>query len=239
LVRISGKIRHIEQKVNTLDDAEAADVPAERLKTSWIAWIMSLIYKPAEYTDEQRAQQRERRHENMIERHQMEKQLYKQKLDFMQEGAVLRQIRQQSDAAILVIQIEINQIRDTIAAREREEKHYRDRMDQDRWAKLRREQQENAKKKRPRGCQHIPETTHGEAHLPSQSTSRGTSHISSSARGVCYTTTGSGARKPTSTELVSTSRLYSARVLFIIFLLLRSQRLVARDTGSFSVPYLL
>jgi hypothetical protein len=34
LLRISGKIRHIEQKINTLDDAEAADVAAECLKTS-------------------------------------------------------------------------------------------------------------------------------------------------------------------------------------------------------------
>jgi hypothetical protein len=125
---------------------------------------MSLIFKPAEYTDEQRAQRRERRHENMTERYQLEKQLNKQKLDLMQEEDVLRRIKQQSDAAILVIQIEINEIRDTKVAREREEKHYRDRIDQDRWAKLRREQQEKRQKEGDREVANTHQKQHMEKH---------------------------------------------------------------------------
>jgi hypothetical protein len=135
LTRITGHIRHLEQKIKILDDAEVSG-------SSWVAWIVSLIYNPTEYTDEQKAQQKERRRENRTERDQMQEQLDKQKQDYKQEEDTLFQIKQESDAATLIIRIKIQEIRNTQIVREREEKDYRDRMNQDRWAKLRREQQE-------------------------------------------------------------------------------------------------
>jgi len=142
-------IQRLEKQIKGLDSIIAAEAAIEAQKNSWGAWLLSPIYKKAEESEEEKALRDRGRQERRIEKDMKERRLRLKKMDLMKEESLLRQSQAEVNAADLVDDGNIRVIHDRISARKARERQESERVENERMARIR-EQQQKERAKRDR-----------------------------------------------------------------------------------------
>lgn len=146
IVELQIGIRHLEQEINNLDSVFAAEAAIEAQKNSWRTWLLSLISKKAEDTEEEKARKDRERQERRIEKDMKERRLVLKKADLKREENLSRKAKEEIDAADLGDDGKIRAIQVRIWARETREKQEREKVERERKAKFWKQQQEQREK---------------------------------------------------------------------------------------------
>lgn len=137
-------MRQLEQEIKNLDSIVAAEAAEGAEKNSLGTWLLSLIYKKTEDSEEKKACKDRERQERRIEKDMKERRLALKKGDLKKEENLLIKAKEEVDAADLVDNRKIKAIQDRILARENRERQERVRVEKERLAKIWEQQREAA-----------------------------------------------------------------------------------------------
>lgn len=140
-------IRQLEEEIKAFDTIVAAEAAEHAQKNSWGTWLLSLIYKKAEDSEQEKARKDRERQEKRIEKDMKERQLGSRRVALEKEEGLLRKVKEEIGAADMVDDEKIRVIQHGIWAIETLERRLRERQEQERRQKIRKQQQEQCEER--------------------------------------------------------------------------------------------
>ncbi|OBT69197.1 hypothetical protein VE03_01937 [Pseudogymnoascus sp. 23342-1-I1] len=141
-------VRRLEQEIKDLDSIVAAAVAVEAHKNSWGAWLLSLIYKKVEDTEEEQERKHRERQERKIEKDFKERRLGLKNADLKKEENLLRNEQEKVDAANLVDAEKMQALQNIIRTREQRKRQEMERIERERKAWIWKQQQQRRGRER-------------------------------------------------------------------------------------------
>ncbi|KAJ4300740.1 hypothetical protein N0V90_002828 [Kalmusia sp. IMI 367209] len=133
------RIRQLELEIKILAKIEAAEAAQ---KNSWVAWLLSPVYRKPEESEEERERKDRARQERRIEKDMKERRLESRRTDLKNEQNLFIKAKEEVDAADLSDDVKIRTILARIWLRESLEREERERAERDKAARFWKEQQE-------------------------------------------------------------------------------------------------
>ncbi|OBT92755.1 hypothetical protein VE01_09121 [Pseudogymnoascus verrucosus] len=141
------EVRRLEQEIKNLDSIVAAEAAAEARKNSWGTWLLSPIYRKAEDTEDEKERKGIERQERKLEKDWKERVLGVRKAELKKEESQLRNAKEKVDAADLADNRGIQATQYRIWHREQMERQELARIERERAAMIRKQQQEEWERK--------------------------------------------------------------------------------------------
>jgi hypothetical protein len=139
-------IRRLEQDIKNLTSIEAAERAAEASKNSWGTWILSPLYKKIEESEEEKARKDRERQERRIQKDMKERRLGSEKSELFKREDQMKEAKNKVDAENLHNDQSIENLEARKRLREERERRLKEWEEQERLAKIRREQAEQQAK---------------------------------------------------------------------------------------------
>ncbi|ESZ89996.1 hypothetical protein SBOR_9618 [Sclerotinia borealis F-4128] len=149
------EIRRLEQQIKNLEVIMAAEVAKKAQENSWGTWLLSPIYKKAEDTEEEKERKDRERQEIRIEKDMKERRLDMKRDDLKKKEILLKRGQEEVDAADLVDDRKLQDIRNKIWLRENKEREEKERLEREKRARERQEMERLEREKRARERQEI------------------------------------------------------------------------------------
>ena len=147
IFELQRNIRRLEQEIKNLDSIVAAEAATEAQKNSWGTWLLSPIYGKAEEDSEEKKARKDReRQERRIEKDMKERRLGLKKAELRKQEGLLVKAKEDVDDADMVDNENIRVLQKRIWTRETMERQDREKVERDRLARIRRQQQEQREK---------------------------------------------------------------------------------------------
>ncbi|KFY05895.1 hypothetical protein V492_08242, partial [Pseudogymnoascus sp. VKM F-4246] len=140
-------VRQLAKEIENLNSIIAAEAAEEAQKNSWGAWLLSPLYKRAEETEEEKERKERERQERRIQKDMKERRLEVKTAGLTQEESRLRSAQEEVDAADLVDDRKIQEIKTRIWIREQRERAEQQRVERERQERVRKQQQEELEKR--------------------------------------------------------------------------------------------
>ncbi|KFY30666.1 hypothetical protein V494_08078 [Pseudogymnoascus sp. VKM F-4513 (FW-928)] len=135
-------VRQLAKEIENLNSIVAAEAAEEAQKNSWGTWLLSPLYKRAEETEEEKERKERERQERRIQKDMKERRLEVKAAGLTQEENRLRGAQEEVDAADLVDDRKIQEIKKRIWFREQQERREKQRIEREK--RLRKEAEERA-----------------------------------------------------------------------------------------------
>ncbi|ORX98815.1 DnaJ domain-domain-containing protein [Clohesyomyces aquaticus] len=146
------KMQQLEQAIKKLDDITEAEAVEEARKNTWGAWLPSIIYKRVEDTEEEKERKDRAKQERRLEKDMKERRLAVEQANLKNQELLLKQAKDEVDAADLLDNMRILVIRQRIWAREEKERNEREKKERERlekiWKKAQEEQERREQEER-------------------------------------------------------------------------------------------
>ncbi|MCJ1472934.1 hypothetical protein MMC13_001583 [Lambiella insularis] len=139
-------IRRLEQEIKNLDSIVAAEAAEEAQRNSWGTWLLSPIYKRVEDSEAEKERKDRERQERRLEKDMKERRLGLKNAELRKQIGLLTKAKEDVDAAIMVDNRKIEVLEKRIWARETKERQDREKLERDRLARIRKQQQEQREK---------------------------------------------------------------------------------------------
>ncbi|KAL8991624.1 MAG: hypothetical protein Q9169_007808, partial [Polycauliona sp. 2 TL-2023] len=141
-------IHQLDQQIRILDNYFDAEAAMDAQKNSWTTWLWSSITNRAEDTEEEKERKDRERQEKRIEKDIKERRLVAKQSNLKKEQDLLRNTKEEIDAADRRDDERIQVIQFRIWARETRERQEKEKLERERMENIRKQQREQMEKSR-------------------------------------------------------------------------------------------